>query len=473
MPSTRLPSAASWTVLVLLAAMLAFGGAAQFFLLQDIPARIAAAVLAGLVLWHSAGAGAGAGTGPLLPRALGWALAGLIAIPLFQLLPLPHALWSLVPGTDRAQAILDAAGAAEGWQVLSVAPSRTFDSLLFLLAGLAACLLGYQADRALRDRVLMLVVAAAVVSLLLGLFQLLEGAGGVSYFYEITNDDSAVGLFANRNHNGLFMAIAIVLLWPVAAARDNRGAGKGVLTPAVRYGAMALGAVLLIGVALTNSRAALGLGCLALVLLVAALLWAGRGPGSAAQAPSSDVRQGGARSLARIIPLLLVAISLAVMGGAALMIGGSLSEEGFNRAEAYPIIVSAMKDYWLFGSGLGSFDWAARPYEDRATITYAYWNHAHNDAAQIVVEAGLLGVAVLAAAVLWYVRAARDYVRSLAKGRSRSPLIEAALAALLLVAGHSLVDYPLRTAAISAVVFLLIGMVEAEKRRRSSSARTR
>jgi hypothetical protein len=439
------PPFARAAMLALLALMVVGGGAAQFFLMVDVVPRLAALGLVSIAVWYLGR--------EVLPRRLWLGLGLLVAIPAFQLVPLPGGLWSALPGSERAVAILAAAGVDSGWQQLSLAPSRTLDSLLFLLVPIAAAMLGYGADRRQRHHALIVVVALAAVSLALGVVQLLEGAGGASYLYSVTNEGSAVGLFANRNHNGLLLALAIALLWPLAEAVGERG----MVPPRTRVITIAAAALLFGGIVMTGSRAALGLGCLALIALVAALMLSPRDP--------STRSRSAVLGRPAVAALLLVA---GIAAGSAVMILGTFADEGFNRADVYPIIAGALSEHWLFGSGMGSFEWVARGFEDRATITFAYWNHAHNDIAQLLIEAGVAGLVVLAGAVLWFTAAARSYLSSLRQGKGRSALIEAALLGLVLIAGHSLVDYPLRTAAISAVAFLLIGMVEAETRRRAS-----
>lgn len=452
----RTPESHDWPQLALLAIIVVAGGVSQFFILTDIPARLAALGLIALFLWyHQSGA---------LPRNLWLASAVVFAIPLFQLMPLPTALWSMVPGTERSLAVLRAAGVEPGWQQISVAPSRTFDSTLFLLVPLAALMFGYNADRRMRYRAFALLVALALVSLVLGGVQLLEGPGGRSYLYEVTSDGAAVGLFANRNHNGLFQALAIALLWPVVVLR----AEDRPITRTARIWAIGLGAVLLGGAIMTGSQAALGLGALSFMALVAALMLTRTASPSARAPRPSEGADEQDRRIGLALPLVLAALGAVLVGGSAFLVLGSIADEGFDRAEVYPIIAAALKDYWLFGGGLGSFEWLARAYEDRETITFAYWNHAHNGFAQIVVETGVFGLVVLAGAGLWLVRVVRAYSRSLTEGLPRSPSVEAGLLALVLIAGHSLVDYPLRTAAISAVCFLLVGVIEGETRRRQS-----
>lgn len=455
-PSGRIPESRDWPQLALFAIIVLAGGVSQFFILTDIPARLAAVGIIALLVWYL--------QKEALPRNLWLAMAALVAIPLFQLLPLPAALWSLAPGTERALAVMRAAGVEPGWQVLSVAPSRTFDSLLFLLVPLAALMFGYHADRRMRYRVFALLVALALVSLVLGGVQLLEGPGGASYLYAITSEGSASGLFANRNHNGLFQALAIVLLWPVAVLR----AEERPITRNARIWTIALGAVLLAGAVMTGSQAAMALASLAFITLVAALLLTRTASPSGRAPRPSDLADEQVRRIGLALPLVLAALAVVLVGGSAMLVLGSIADEGFDRAEVYPIIAAALKDYWLFGGGLGAFEWVARAYEDRATITFAFWNHAHNDFAQLVVETGIFGLIVLAVAGLWLVRAVRAYSRSLTEGLPRSPSLEAGLLALVLIAGHSLVDYPLRTAAISAVCFLLVGVIEAETRRRQA-----
>jgi hypothetical protein len=59
-------------------------------------------------------------------------LVALVATPLLQLIPLPPAVWTGLPGRDQIVLALELAGLQPGWVPLSVAPDQTWGSALAL-----------------------------------------------------------------------------------------------------------------------------------------------------------------------------------------------------------------------------------------------------------------------------------------------------------------------------------------------------
>ncbi len=118
--------------------------------------------------------------------------------------------------------------------------------------------------------------------------------------------------------------------------------------------------------------------------------------------------------------------------------------------------MQAAKAYLPVGSGLGTFVPVYASFEKpEDTLLNTYANHAHNDAAELWLETGLLGLAFMALFVFWFGR------RSLAIWRSAPPigatevdwsLVRAATIIIALILAHSFVDYPLRTGAMMAVM---------------------
>jgi O-antigen ligase len=113
----------------------------------------------------------------------------------------------------------------------------------------------------------------------------------------------------------------------------------------------------------------------------------------------------------------------------------------------------AARDFMPLGSGVGTFRQVYALYEDhdRLDVT-TYVNHAHNDYLELALETGVPGLAVLALFLLWWGRAAWRAWRS----READPFARAAAVASAAILVHSLVDFPLRTAAIGACFALCL-----------------
>jgi O-antigen ligase len=100
-------------------------------------------------------------------------------------------------------------------------------------------------------------------------------------------------------------------------------------------------------------------------------------------------------------------------------------------------------------------------HETQTSMQNTYVNHAHNDWLELLVETGLLGAAVMIAFLLWFARLAlRAWRRHNTTG---GPGVRAASVVILLLLGHSLVDYPLRSPAMMCVFALACGLMLAPR----------
>jgi O-antigen ligase len=110
-------------------------------------------------------------------------------------------------------------------------------------------------------------------------------------------------------------------------------------------------------------------------------------------------------------------------------------------------------DTFPVGTGLGSFQEIYAFYEDPALVDRWYVNNAHNDFLEIVLEMGLPGILLTFAFLAWWSLQARTVWRS----PHIDPIARVATIASAAILTHSLVDYPLRTAAISAILGFCLG----------------
>lgn len=104
------------------------------------------------------------------------------------------------------------------------------------------------------------------------------------------------------------------------------------------------------------------------------------------------------------------------------------------------------------GTGLGSFVPVYAAVEKTADMAQGYANRAHNDLAEILLETGLVGALLLLAFLVWLAwRARAVWLGSHHAGPAQAMLEKSAALAIALLLAHSLVDYPLRTGALSAM----------------------
>jgi O-antigen ligase len=158
-------------------------------------------------------------------------------------------------------------------------------------------------------------------------------------------------------------------------------------------------------------------------------------------------------------------VALAALGTAAMLVvymsplHDRIAGDGLTsieeRREMWANTSAAIPQFLPFGSGVSSFPTLYPRYEDMATVTRTYTNHAHNDYLELALETGIPGVLLLIAFLWWW--AART--RSIWRPVTPDPYAQAATivtAALLL---HSIVDYPLRTGALSAVMAAFVAIM--------------
>ena len=104
---------------------------------------------------------------------------------------------------------LGATGVIGWWGLIGLVPLATERAFVWLLPAVALFLAGLQLSSEQRGNLLKLLVAAAALSVVLGLAQLFGGPDSALRFYSNTNPTEAVGFFANRNHLASLLVIAL------------------------------------------------------------------------------------------------------------------------------------------------------------------------------------------------------------------------------------------------------------------------
>lgn len=415
--------------LALVIVSVALGGASQGNALAQAAVELASLPLLAVAIWRLWMDGIPEGAG--LPILL---LVAVMAVPLLQLVPIPVSVWMELPTGHFLQRVLASVHLATGPRPYSLAPEATWRAFLALLPPAAMFLailhLPESRKRALGGAWLIL----AVLSLLLGVLQVLRGANSPLYLYAITNFGSPVGFFANRNHQAEFL-LCLLPIAAVLASRFRFGSGGRLELSA---GLAALYFPLAIaGVAATLSRAGIALTCVS-VLGSLAILWSRR--------VRSNWWPG----------LTVAAISAAAIGAVVLLnfspILARFAENSPDdlRFEGWPIVLHTGWQFLPFGSGLGSFDTIYRSVEPLSQVSTVYFNHAHNDYAELWLEVGLAGIILLTIFLIWLVaRTIGIWTTSARTGRISIAMGCSIAIALLL--SHSAVDYPLRTEALSVL----------------------
>jgi hypothetical protein len=378
---------------------------------------------------------------------LGLVLATL-ALPLLQVAPWPGSLppWAHV----HAQWQFDQARVfgIEPTRALSMAPDATWRAFLSMLPPAAVFLSMLLLPAGALRRVAALVAGLALLSAVWGLAQVALGESSMPDLHGV-GGGQAKGFFSNRNHFAALMYVGIALggAGLVLALRrmlaDPEPARHG-----PRVIAWAAGFVLLVVTCmLAKSRAGVMLGAVVVLALFAIIVF--------------DTARS-ARGSRRVFALVAI-----VAGLAAVQVGlwGVLDRFKADPFEDGRIVVQATtwqaaRDAAPWGTGIGTF---RRVYEQREpveSVIPAYVNRAHNDWLEFHLEAGWPGAALLLSWILWWLVSSRRAMRAdVAHGDPAMGLVRRlAIVALVALALHSLVDFPMRTIALATVAAALVAI---------------
>lgn len=411
-----------------IAASLLFGGATQKGSVSDAVVQLACLPLLASIAPEIGKILTGRGRIAIL-------LGLTLAIPLLQLIPLPPALWSALPGRAAIVETYQSAGLDLPWLGISVSSWATV-RVAFSLLPPATIFLGVLACREdERRRLLLLILFIGLASVFLDIAQIVEGPVSQLRFYSFTDTLAGVGFFANRNHNAAFLYSLLPLAALVFERSPVRRAGYGVAALLGFFMAVVLGLMM------TGSRSALVFGLVSCILTYTLVL-SGGFAGPARDRVSIYIAVAGVFFLTS-----LLAPSFGLVHILDRFRGDEIASDA--RWTLARVSFDAAKAFFPFGSGLGTFERVYPLFEPTNTIFPAIVYHVLNDPLEIALEAGLPGTLVVAG---WLLLATICAVHNM---REKDPAAKkerfAALIVLALLFVHSLIDYPLRTLALAAV----------------------
>jgi len=451
------------------------------------------------------------------------ALAAFLLLGVLTTVPLPPKVLEWIsPATARLYAEALPGWPGEGgwtvWRPLAISPWDVMSTLGRISIGLGAFAVivafpwrtrpGEEEDARswVLGRLVATVLAGGVLVAVLGLVQLAAGNGFVMWLSEELAEDRASGPFVNPNHYAawLEMVIPVALAYGIALAerlrrkisatakagrrmgvRARRAWVSALVTHQQRLWPPLLAAVLLLVMifahAASESRG--GQAALLVGLGVAAAGMAGR----AAQSSSRhrvwravSVAGGALLILGAIGSMLVWARAQSDVAASDLSAAGDMSLGA--RLAAASLGSGIVRDFPLFGTGLGSWLHAFRPYQAPPLET-GILDHAHNDYLELTAETGLVGIALVALfvfAVVRTVRRSREESTALERQERRHgehrPFgfevsewrlalrqhhlfrwgLAGGVAAILV---HSLVDFGLRMPANLLLLMVLLGAV--------------
>ncbi|MGE0238385.1 MAG: O-antigen ligase family protein [Parvibaculaceae bacterium] len=443
----------AWCVLAFLLLVLIAGGTPRYGSYADVPLELVSLPIILVAVLRLAGR-------PAMPGMMAafTLCAATLLLPLVQLIPLPPAIWTALPGRGFVVEAFAAARIDLTWMPLSLSPPATLRSFLSLFPALAVFLATLTLTHQERRTATLIIVAFGIASVVLGLAQIAGGPQSALRIYDVTNRGSAVGLFANRNHFAalLYCVMPLTAAWMIHLVQ-TQGLQKwaGVALAGVIYGS------LILGLGISASRAGIALAMLA---ILASLLLAWR------------KREEETRN--RVSKVVFIAGLAGIFAVLQFGLAGILSRLDKDPTEEGRLVIAqvtwrAATSVFPVGSGIGTFIPFYAMFETPAEIGGNYANHAHNDWLELWLEGGVPAALIAAAFLAWLgLRIGHSWKR---ENGLDWLLARAASISIVLLLLHSVVDYPLRTAALAAVFAFgcaLILDLPQPKRRSSRRIRT-
>lgn len=434
--------------LVALGALAALGGAYSW----SAAPLLAGAVLAFLVARAQIGATPST-------RSLDVLLAACCAVTALQMAGLPSALVSaLSPRSAGIQELLALAPAVDV-RPLSIDAQRTRTGLMSMAA---AVLIFWAARETFARGGLRLVSRTIAVcgmgTALVGLVQRVTAPKLLLWTWTPLDPGAQpFGPFVNRNHfaTWLLMAASLTAGYLVAHVRSHglgrHGSGRLVARDLLADGgglllAGATGAMLLALLASVSRAAMLGL---------AASLAFGAWMALRRTGHDRGVRLAGAT-------LLVLLAGAVVTNGDALAsrLDASLANAEVGRPVIWRETLPVIGDFWLTGTGVGTYAQAMLRYQQTNTATL--FNQAHNEYLQLVAEGGLLLAAPAFLVVVTWLRLARQRLRQ--EHRNAVWIRVGAAGGLLGLAVQSVFETGLRMPANALLCAILAAAVVYERR---------
>ena len=380
--------------------------------------------------------------------------------------------WALAPPLPAVDVV--APFPAPFFTVGTVTPRQTLDSLLIFAGYAAVYLLVVQLVRTRRQlgRLVRVLLTVGGVMAFLALLDYMTGeAWLLAWLRDHPFGGRASGTFVNPDHfaTWLTMLIPLGLGWVAARAGDGRHAGsmhatvsiRALREQAIRRYLPLLGVVVMtLALVMTLSRGGVigvAVGLLALLALLGAT--------------------GRTRRSVLLTGALLVAVAAygSWIGFGPLLARFSEAQaHGFDRLTQYLASLPMLRDFPIFGAGLGAYRDIYFRYQPLALRPdEVYYPYAHNDLLQLATELGPAG-ALLCLFVGW--RIVGDLVGPHLLGRGACPvdggageearrsdrysvaIAAGALAGVAALVTHSMLDFSARIAANGVLAATLLGI---------------
>lgn len=352
---------------------------------------------------------------------------------------------------------------------LSLNPGATLVELMKLLAYLGVFLLILKQFRTNKEinRLALVIIVVASFEAFYGLAEYLSGRQNIFLFKKIYYVHAATGTYINKNHFAGYLEMAFPLVLGLLYSYYREGQKK---LGTVRKRLVALGEkpyllllylagiIMALGIFFSLSKGGWGGFFFSLLVFLAILLLRGEGFSLAVVG----------LVLFSLLGLLWAGLGPVLEGASTLAEPGHITWEG--RQDFWASTTQLIKDFPVFGTGLGTFRYIFPRYQSRQ-YSDLYVDYAHNDYLESVADMGLAGGLLLLWGLVgwfWYVTPSLSRKTPVVN----LPLAIGSLASVVAILVHSLFDFNLRIPA-NAMLFSAIaalGLVASRPRGAGSQA---
>jgi O-antigen ligase len=392
-------------------------------------------------------------------------VAGLFLVLVFGLhsVSFPPEIWHYFPTASISEDIENASSLVDVWRPISFTPIHAEAALWSLATPIAVFMLASQLDRTELRQILVLLIIVGALSGLLGLLQIVGDPYGRLYLYRITNNSTAVGLFANRNHAALLLALIFPMLSVFARIDESEKSKRRQR----HIFCVTLAVVLVPLILVTGSRS--GLIMMMLGLGGAIFLYFDQPNKSDKHDRSSSGRLRNVTVIGSIaITAFFILLSAVFARNTAIDRFLNASTDEQRRSDFWEVSLKIFQAYYPSGTGAGSFAEVYQTAAPTQLLSPNYVNHAHNDYIETAVTLGLSGMVLLSLLIaIFFWRTFRIFRMDGSNKVSQHAKFGCLGVWMLLLA--SLSDYPLRTPIFASIfVILVLWMFEAGRHLPSS-----
>lgn len=354
-----------------------------------------------------------------------------------HLLPLPPEIWQSLLGRSLTTDIMIYAGGRGNWLPLVVSPRAGWNAFYSIFTPLAVYLLALQIEPRRQASLLLSLIILSFISIAVSIAQ------STGFEIRLYSYNSAMsGLFANRNHQGILIALTIPMIYTATKLWRN-----SLRADAHKWKIFTLILSMMLAVIIvTGSRMAFLMSILSIIMLP--LLSSNPSMSKLAKLTNNN------RKKIAVLAVVLVSTLLAfIVYGRDATVYRFADVADDARVSTWLQTLKIIPIYLPWGAGIGSYAHIYQIHEPLNLLTPTYSNHAHNDWLETVLTLGLPGLAILLACVVLYLFSIRV---ALSATGSSGDMRRLGMVILLVFGIASAVDYPLRTPILSSIFALAV-----------------